>query len=200
MKQIVRAVCAALLLWQPSMASAHTAEAEAARQFVDTVASQVLDVLKADQPAAEKQQRLASIFTGRVDTNFIGRFVLGPSWRGATPQQQQAYISAYGPFIIRNYAAKLTHYSGQQYTLKNARQDEDGSYLVTMAISGGNSGDALVDYRLRPGGAGGFQLTDIVVEGVSLLATQRSEFNAIVQSKGLDYLIAQLKAKSGASA
>ncbi len=196
MKQFLRTICALALLCS---GQAFAGDAGGAKQFVDAVAGQVMNVLKTDAPASDKQARLQSIFTGKVDTNFVGRFVLGPNWRAATPAQQQAYISAYGPFIIHNYSAKLTHYSGQSYTLKDARTDADGSYLVTMTISGGNSGDATVDYRLRAGGAGGYQLTDIIVEGVSLLATQRSEFNSIEQSKGLDYLITQLKAKSGGS-
>ena len=55
------------------------------------------------------------------------------------------------------------------------------------------SGQAiLVDYRLR-GDSGAFKIVDITVEGVSLLTTQRSEFNGIVERKGIDGLIEALK-------
>ncbi|MEJ0009124.1 MAG: ABC transporter substrate-binding protein [Alphaproteobacteria bacterium] len=199
MKQWIRTLCAAAFLF--AAGNAH-ADVDGAKTFVDTVAKQVLDILKTSEPAAQKQKQLVPIFSNKVDTNFVAKFVLGQNWRTATPQQQQEYLTAYGPFVINNYANKLTHYSGQQYTLTNARQDSDGSYLVTMHISGGDAGDANIDYRLRQGG-GGYQLIDIVIEGVSLLTTQRSEFNGIVQNKGMDYLITQLKAstaKNSASA
>ena len=37
---------------------------------------------------------------------------------------------------------------------------------------------------------------DVIVEGVSMITTQRSEFNAILSSKGIDELIAKLASKS----
>lgn len=185
-----RLLCAVALLCAAN--PAHAGDAEGAKRFIDGVASQVLGVLRTDAAAPDKKRRLVKIFTGVVDVPFVAKFVLGPHWRAATPEQQKSYVSAYGPFVLGNYAAKLTRYSGEQYTLRNARQDEDGTYLVTMGIIGDNALEALVDYRLHNTGSS-YQLVDIVVEGVSLLATQRSEFNAIVQSKGLDHLITQLK-------
>lgn len=174
--------------------AAQAGDVNGAKGFIDKVASQVLNILKTDNAIPEKQKKLETVFTDKIDTPFVGKFVLGGHWREATPVQQKDYLSSYGPFVIKNYAAKLTHYSGEQYKLTNARQDSDGSFLVTMEIMGGSASDApiVVDYRLRSQD-GSYKLADIVVEGVSLLATQRSEFNGIVQNKGLDYLIAQLK-------
>lgn len=193
MQRWFRSCCAALLLCAFS-APAQAGDPQSAQHFIDGIAKQVLDVLKTDAAAPAKQQKLVGIFSGVVDTPFVAKFVLGPNWRTATPEQQKAYVTAYGPFVLNNYAKKLTRYSGEQYTLKNARQDDDGSFLVTMAIISTNSGqESLVDYRLRS--EGGYKLIDIIVEGVSLLATQRSEFNTIVQSKGMDHLIASLKKK-----
>ncbi len=190
MKSLRHAFCAVMLLC--ASAPAHAGDAEGAKRFIDNVGRQVLDVLKTDIAKTEKQAKLEKIFSSKVDIPFVAKFVLGQHWRAASPEQQKAYVSAYGPFVIGNYANKLTRYSGQEYALKNARADTDGSFLVTMTILGGDSADAQVDYRLRATGVN-YQLVDIIVEGVSLLATQRSEFNAIVQTKGLDHLITQLK-------
>ena len=179
-------------------APAQAGSAEGAKQFIDTVARQVLDVLKTDAPISDKKHKLVAIFRTKVDIPYVAKFVLGQHWRTASPAQQQSYVGAYGPFVLGNYASKLTRYSGQSYALKNSRADGDGAYVVTMQITDGNSAGALVDYRLKNSGEG-YQLVDIVVEGVSLLATQRSEFNAIVQNKGLDHLIDQLKKSPAAS-
>jgi phospholipid transport system substrate-binding protein len=195
MKSLLRALSAVVLLCAST--SAHAGDTEGAKRFIDNVGHQVLDVLKTDAAKPEKQAKLETIFSSKVDISFVAKFVLGQHWRTATPEQQKAYVEAYGPFVIGNYANKLTRYSGQNYALKNSRQDGDGSFLVTMTILDGSSADAQVDYRLRAAGAN-YQLVDIIVEGVSLLATQRSEFNAIVQNKGIDHLIAQLKSSAEA--
>ena len=175
---------------------AQATDSGAAKSFIDTTATQVLTLVKNESlNKDQKQAKIESIFSDKVDINFVAKFVLGKSWRTATPQQQQEYIAAYKPFILKNYAAKLTKYSGQTYTLKNARTEGDDT-VVTMEINDPDGQKVNVDYHLR--NESGFKIVDIAVEGVSLLTTQRSEFNGIIESKGVDGLIAALKAQVAA--
>lgn len=167
------------------------AQNDGANRFVDVLAQQVLDVVKSDADKASKVSRIESIFTDKVDMDFIARFVLGKYWRQATPSQQKAYIEAYKPFLLKNYASRLTRYSGQTYTLRKPRA-EGGSSVVTMEIKDSNGQSFLVDYRLRSAG-GSYKVADVVVEGVSLLSTQRSEFAAIIDNKGIDGLTEALR-------
>ena len=185
----------AALLVIASLVTAHSASAAnptAAKSFVDTVATKVMEIVKNEGLSRDsKQSKIESLFVDKVDINFVAKFVLGKHWRTANSQQQKDYISAYRPFILKNYASKLAKYSGQTYSLKNARADGDAS-VVTMAIHDTNGQDVMVDYRLK-GDTGSFKIIDITVEGVSLLTTQRSEFNGIVERKGIDGLIEALK-------
>jgi phospholipid transport system substrate-binding protein len=126
-----------------------------------------------------------------VDIPYVGKYVLARHWNAATPAEQQAYLAAYKPFVIKNYASKLTKYSGQNYKLKNARA-MNSDYAVTMEIVDPGNPSVFVDYTLREEGSS-YKVIDIAVEGISLRATQRSEFNAIVNSKGMGYLIEALK-------
>jgi phospholipid transport system substrate-binding protein len=171
--------------------SAHAANPTGAKKFVDTLATQVLTLVKDSGVSAnEKKSKIESIFSDKLDIDFVAKFVLGKHWRTATPEQQSSYVAAYKPFILKNYASKLTKYSGQTYTLKNARADGDTN-VVTMEINDPNGQKVNVDYKLK--GDSNFKIVDIAVEGVSLLTTQRSEFNGIVERKGVDGLIAALK-------
>lgn len=189
MKRFLLSLTMALSL---GFTSAAHANPEAAKNFVDRVSKQVLDIVKTDGLSKEqKAAKLEALFSDKVDINFVGRFVLGKHWRTATPAQQQAYLAAYKPFILKNYAGRLAKYSGQTYTLKNPRTDGDAS-MVTMEINDPNGPNVIVDYRLK-GTDGNFRIVDIMVENVSLLTTQRSEFNGIVESKGVDGLIEALK-------
>lgn len=190
MKRLSRALVAlfSLILATPTWA----ATPEAATAFVDGFASKVLEIVRNENSArSEKQQKIEDLFSDKVDIDFIAKFVLGPSWRAATPQQQQDYIAAYKPFILKNYSGRLTKYSGQTYTLKGARSDGEAVY-VTMLIQDPQGQTATLDYRLREVG-GALKIVDINVEGVSLLNTQRSEFRSVVDSKGIDGLIDALK-------
>ena len=163
------------------------------KSFIDDLATQVLTLVR-DQsiPTEVKTQKIEALFSDKVDINFVAQFALGKYWREATPQQRTDYIAAYKPFILKNYASRLTRYSGQTYTLKNARNEGDVS-IVTMEIIDPNGQNVMVEYRLREGGEGKFKIVDIIVEGVSLLTTQRTEFSSIVDQKGIDGLIDALK-------
>jgi phospholipid transport system substrate-binding protein len=46
----------------------------------------------------------------------------------------------------------------------------------------------------------GWKIYDIVVEGVSLVLTYRSEFDAVVKQEGIDGLIKRIAAKSSPAA
>ncbi len=192
MKRLIVATIAALALGAVTSQPALAASPQAAKQFIDTLASQVLDIVKNDGLGkADKQAKIENLFSDKVDVDFIAKFVLGKHWRTANAEQQQSYIAAYRPFIMKNYAGRLTRYSGQTYALKNARADGDAT-IVTMEILDPNGQNVNLDYRLAGAGSN-FKILDISVEGVSLLSTQRSEFNGIVERKGVDGLIEALK-------
>lgn len=188
--RILTALAALFVAYAPA---AYAGSAEGAQSFIDGVAKEVLDVLKTDKGKDQKMSAMEGIFSSAVDIPQVGKYVLGKHWREASAEQQKAYIDAYQPFVIRNYAGKLTKYSGQSYKLKNARAS-GSDYVVTMEILDPGNPSVFVDYRVRDYGSR-YRVIDIAVEGVSLSQTQRSEFNSIVSSKGIDYLITALQNK-----
>jgi phospholipid transport system substrate-binding protein len=171
----------------------HAMDVAGAKNFLDQVAADVLSIVRDERASKEqKQQRIETIFSDKVDISFVAKFVLGKHWRTASPAQQKSYVAAYEPFILKNYAGKLVKYSGQTYRLKSPYM-EDNVAVVTMEIIDPSGTNVNVDYRLGDAGAGKYKINDIVIEGVSLLATQRAEFDSIVQNKGVDGLIAALR-------
>lgn len=164
-----------------------------ARAFAAQMADTTLHVLRdASLDGVAKQQQLEQIFSRNVDLDWVGRFVLGRHWRTASEQQQQAYLGYYKVFIVRNFTGNLTDYANQNYQIKQVRADgATGEYLLTMEVKSPNEPPIYMDYRLREA-EGGFKIFDIIIEGVSLITTQRSEFNAVVEREGIDYLITAL--------
>lgn len=191
MKTWIKTACAAAML-MANVTIAHAGSPADAKTFIDTVASDVLGVIKTGDSQSAKMSKLEGIFSNAVDIPYVGKYVLGRHWNEATPAQQKDYLAAYEPFVIKNYAGKLTKYSGQNYKLKNARASNGDDYVVTMEIVDPGNPSVFVDYTVREDSKA-YKVIDIAVEGVSLRATQRSEFNSIVSSKGIDYLISALQ-------
>ncbi len=191
---MMKRLFAAALLCVAMAAPAQAGNVEGARQFVDKVAADVLNIVKKPTNKELQQAELLGLIDARVDIDFVARFALGKHWRTATDVQRADYLNAYRPFLKKNYVSRLTRYSGQTFRLGKGRADSDGSYVVNMNIIDPNGADVVMLYRVVEAPKnGGYHISDIVVEGVSLLSTQRAEFNSIVTSKGLDYLIDALK-------
>ena len=192
LKRFFGPILAALALIT-TISAAQAATVSPQQAFIDKIASDVLAIVKSD--AADKSAKLENIFATTVDFDWVGKFVLGRHFKTATPAQQTAYLAAYRPFIIKNYVSRLTKYTGQTYKITGARTSSDGASLVSMQLLDPKGPPVLVDYRVS-GKPGAFKVTDIVVEDVSLITTQRAEFNAVVNKNGLDFLIDALKKKA----
>lgn len=177
--------------------SALAATADEAKAYADSIGSRVLKVLN-DPKQGEKTKisSLEKLFTDVVDVNWVGRFVLGRHWKEAKPEDQAEYLKAYREFLIKHYTSRFTKYSGQTYTLPIAREERKDEFFVRMEIAQPQGqAPVVVDYRLRSSN-GKFKVFDIIVEGVSLITTQRSEFDSMVSRKGMEALVAKLKEKT----
>jgi len=184
-----------------------TVASEAPGDFVQHVGDQALAVI-ADQSLnkQKKQDSLTKIFAGIVDFPWVGRFVMGRYWREATDDQKKRYLTEYKKFLLLHYTSRFTNFSGGTFTLQGVKDDGDGEFTVSMRMKSDapDSEPVQVDYRVHAGdikdGKGHFQIFDVIVEGVGLLNTQRSEFSSVIAEHGVDYLIDQLVAKSSAGA
>lgn len=197
MKSVALAACAFLLL----VTSGARADEAGARNFVDQVGSAVIAIIKDTSLSQDqKQAKLRVVFEQNADFNWIGQFVLGRHWNEATPEQQQAYLKNYRGFIVTNYADKFKKYSGQTYKILGITPLDEGESLVKMEIEdpNPNNPDISTNYKIRET-KGQYKIFDIIVEGVSLITTQRSEFDSVVKRKGLDGLIELLGKKGGAA-
>lgn len=143
-----------------------------------------------------KRDKLESLFEENVDINWIGRFVLGRSWREATEQQKKAYLANYKTFLIKHYTSNLTEFNDANFEVTKVEPNERGGSTVTMRLKRPKAEDTIVSYVVRKNDDGALNVYDIIVEGVSMITTQRSEFSSVASQRGLDYLIEELGKRS----
>jgi phospholipid transport system substrate-binding protein len=171
--------------------------AEEARQYVDRVGSQVLSLINTPELAEEdKKQRLQQIFVEHVDIPWMGRFVLGHYWQKANAEERQRYLDAYQSYLLANYTTNFTDYSGSKYQITDVRDQGNGQFTILMQIDAPQQQTPTeAGYRLRADDQGNFKIRDIIIEGVSLITTQRSEFTSVLQRNGMNQLISELESR-----
>ncbi len=191
------ALCSLFVLAStPAMADAAAPKTPAAK-YIESLGNQALSTISDKKLSTEKKQAtLEKLFKENLDFDWVAKFVMGRFWREATPDQRTRYVAAYTDFLTKNYTSRFSEYSSGSFKITSAKDLEKGDSVVSMAIAG-NEKDAqpvLIDYKIRKSG-GGFKVFDIIVEGVSLITSQRSEFSAVINKNGIDGLISQLATK-----
>ncbi len=179
----------------PAMAEEGRTSPDEAVKFVAKLSGEALDLLRSKGlPLAEKEKRVRTMLADNFDLALIGRYVLGPSWRTASDEQRDQYLSLFQEFVLRTYSRRLGGYTGQTFEIAGASALSEGDVLVTTRISRPSGPPIEAGWRVR-GGPGGHKILDVVVSGVSMVVTQRSEFRAVIRREGLDGLIEILRAQ-----
>lgn len=193
---------AALLLSASAGAAERTADPKAApNDFLEAVANNMLDAVKADPKALQGDPAHIADLVRRyampyVDMSKTTRLAAGRYWRQASAAQKDALVQAFTGTLIRTYSGAFTRVtSGTQISLlpfRGAPKAEDA--VVRTTISQPNSSPIGVDYRLEQT-AEGWKVYDLNVEGIWLIQNYRNQFASEINRSGIDGLIAALNTK-----
>jgi phospholipid transport system substrate-binding protein len=195
-----RAVCTALLFAAIALARPAYATSDpdaAAFAFVEELGRDAMKEL-ADRaiPPSEREARFRRLLVDRFDMPAISKFVLGRYWRSANETQRAEFQGLFVDFIVGSYAARFSDYLGEGVKVTGSGAGDGGTILVHSMIDLPSAEDIRVDWRLR-GADDAFVIVDLIVEGVSLEVTQRSQFASVIQSRGgIDGLMEALRTKS----
>jgi phospholipid transport system substrate-binding protein len=183
-----------------TLGSWHAARAEpsadAARALIETVGNDVLEVLRDDGLSDEvKFDRLVTLLNEPIDLDLVARLILGRHWRTASPAQQEEYLELFRAFALHTLASRLDVYGGQNFEITGAKVvGRDDALVSTRILSDGPP--LAVDWRVRQRNDDRIVAIDVIVEGVSLIVTQRSEFGAVIERRGMDGLLAELRRRA----
>ncbi len=174
-----------LLLGAPLHAA--TADAEKAlRQSID----EVLVVTEKSSGGPQLAEDIQPILERAVSFEAMTRRAVGPGWRQFSREEQEEATRLFSKLIIRTYSAKFT--PGQQPDLQFLKPSSPGEGKVEIPTTLLYKGSRYaITYRLEDFGK--WLVTDILAEGVSLVANYRAQFDALFKKGGAPAVIDSLK-------
>jgi phospholipid transport system substrate-binding protein len=177
----------------------------AADAFVKQLSDEVIDTIKGDKAfQASNMTKLNALVDTKVmpHVNFrrITASAVGPGWSKATPEQQKQLQEEFKLLLLRTYAGALSQITDQTITVKPLRASAEDTEIVVRTEVRGKGEPIQLDYRLEktPGAGSGWKIYNLNVMGVWLMETFRSQFAQEINAKGVDGLIATLKARNQA--
>jgi phospholipid transport system substrate-binding protein len=168
--------------------------------FMNHLWNRAAELLNNKTDPAIRQARFRQLFHEDFDGAGIARFVLGRYWLSASGEEQQEFIKLFEDYVVFVYTARLANFGGETFKIRGSRSDGNGVIVSTDVISPGNASPLKMEWRLVSEN-GAYKVNDIIVEGVSMTATQRSEFASIVQRNGgqVRGLIALMREKTASA-
>ena len=174
----------------PSNAVALTVEE--ARALVDQVVGDVNRVIYSGKSESAMIGDFERIFAKYADVTYIGLSVLGPAGRSASAADRSAYLKAFQGYISRKYGRRFREFIGGQIEVTGARPLKSFFEVVSTAKL---KGQAPFDLRWHVFDKNGKkQFFNLIIEGVNMLAAERTEIGAMLDKRGgnIDRLIADL--------
>jgi phospholipid transport system substrate-binding protein len=175
-----------LLLLHGTAFAASTAEAE---KRLQGAVNEVLAAADAAPSVGALAESLDPILHKHLSFDAMTRRAVGPGWRQFTEDQKKNATRLFATLILRTYSSKFT--PGERAVIKflPATSPEPGRYEIptTLLYEGSHYN---VIYRMEE--AEGWRVTDVVIEGVSLVANYRSQFDAEYKKGGANAVVGAL--------
>jgi phospholipid transport system substrate-binding protein len=176
------------------------AEAGPATDQVRTAVESVIRILqnaelKSPDRAKERRARLREIARSFFDFEEMSRRCLGRHWSTATPAQRERFTQLFTDLLEDTYVGRIESYSGEKF--EYLQEQVDGPITVVRTrVTTKEGAEVPVDYRMLQNSSH-YGAYDVQIEGVSLVANYRSQFNRIISQSSMDELLRRLEQKQG---
>jgi phospholipid transport system substrate-binding protein len=167
------------------------------RAQVDRVLKLLADpAMKQPARATERRAAMRAIANDIFDFTETAKRALGRHWAARTPAERDQFVQVFADLLERSYISKVEHYGGDtiEYTGDSVDGDQAtvGSRIITR-----QGVEVPIQYRMQRKGDR-WLVYDVVIEGVSLVANYRSQFNKIIQTSSFEELVKKMKTRQEA--
>ena len=166
-------------------------------QLIQSTATEAIEIIKATTPGPARQAAIQRVLQTNFDLPYMGQQALGANWNKASEAQRVRFLKAAESAEARAYSERFGQYGGQTLTVGKVTTRPNGLFIVDSQLSQSNGQPIKLQWEVRDAGQG-LRITDVKVEGVSMVMTRRSDFNSYIQSNGgtVDPLINELEARA----
>ena len=156
-----------------------------AKKFIEILTSDAISMLTVeDISKTERADRFRRLMNENFAIKGIAKFVIGRHWRKATESEKKEYLQLFEDLLVDTYADRFAKYSGEKLVVNKSEVRGKGDALVhTIMIRVDGAKPLKVTWRVR-GKKGIYKIVDIMVEGISMVVTQKSEFASFIQKNG----------------
>lgn len=153
--------------------------------------------LKPDSMAAERRAAIRKEAESIFDFPETAKRALGRHWQSLSAAEQSEFVSLFSDLLERAYLVKIERYSGEPIVYTGDSIEGELATVKTKFTTKQGT-EIPIEYRLLRHGDR-WMVYDVFIEGVSLIANYRTQFDRIMRTGSYQELARRLRAKQAES-
>ena len=164
--------------------------------FVQSTVNRASKVLGDNLSKDQKIKKLKSIAAETVDIKGIGMYTLGSYRKTLSENQKKEYDTLFKQYFLKTFSSRLAEYSNPEIEVKFKKElNKNYTMVSSILIATEQRPEVKIDWRIYTKNPDDLKIRDLIIEGLSLVRTQKEEFSSIIRSNdgNIDALFTELR-------
>ena len=164
--------------------------------FVQSTVNRASEALNDKFSKEEKIAKLKSIAKETVDIKGISFYTLGSYRKNITVDQKKEYARLFEQYFLKSFSSRLAEYSNPVIeVISKEKLNKNYTMVSSILVATEHRPEIEVIWRIYTKNPNNPLIRDLIIEGLSLVRTQKEEFSSIILSNdgNIDALFTSLK-------
>lgn len=155
--------------------------------FVQSTVNRASDVLAKNISKEDKINELKLIAKDTVDIRGIGYYTLGSFRKNLSENQKNEYLNLFEDYFLKSFSSRLSEYTNPKIEVQDKKVLSKNYTIVNSLLVGTSERpEVKIDWRIYTKNPENPLIRDLIIEGLSLVRTQKEEFASILNSNNGD--------------
>jgi phospholipid transport system substrate-binding protein len=170
--------------------AASSPKAEMQKTIDDIIA--IAEAHQGDAQKGVRRDKLRTLINPKFNFAEMAKRSLGPNWNEITPEEQKDFTAVFSELLARTYLSKIETVKPGMVKVESEQIESPRAVVKTTVTSKGDTFP--IDYKMSIHD-NTWQVYDVVIENIGLVANYRNEFSGVIRKEKFDGLMAKLRKK-----
>ena len=155
--------------------------------FVQSTVNRASAILTKSISREDKMSELKLIAKDTVDIRGIGLYTLGSFRKNLSENEKNEYSDLFENYFLKTFSSRLSEYTNPKIEVTDKKVLNKNYTIVNSLLVGTSERpEVKIDWRIYTKNADNPLIRDLIIEGLSLVRTQKEEFASILNSNNGD--------------
>ena len=155
--------------------------------FVQSTVNRASAILTKNISKEDKMHELKLIAKDTVDIKGIGLYTLGSFRKNLSESQKNEYSNLFENYFLKTFSSRLSEYTNPKIEVTDKKVLNKNYTIVNSVLVGTSERpEVKIDWRIYTKNPDNPLIRDLIIEGLSLVRTQKEEFSSILNSNNGD--------------